>query len=368
MLMAYTVPTTEERKALFYWLKQCSSYTAWARMGTYYRAFVEDVQQVFTATQDTPAPTNDGPLIHASDMALTLKCYAAFEEALSKLKSGDKSVFKFIGYGVGAGYFCEGVRALGGWSSKTFAAESHGLIWPLMSSPYWEPLNQKYELCTSAWSEIGHYVMESRFTDMPADIVSMADMLMIDNEGFALVKTRRDLPDVPVPDKEVLIKTGASCPHSGIWEPVRVPFSDGFLGLFKKPLAPSDGQFPLDGCMNYLHAGSPAPTIGFEGDPNDKGRPTTWRLIWRDDRYEDGTVPEEERDYVFMQPQAAPVQPADKSPAPSVPLVTAWSGQAAPQAGHWAVIDDLQGRATLRAGEVLPQHKGQDVQWVWSGV
>lgn len=59
----------------------------------------------------------------------------------------------------------------------------------------------------------------------------------------------------------------------------------------------------LDGAMNYLHADFGAPTIEFEGDtPRNDGRPTTWRLVWRDDRYGDRPIPEEASKYVFVQP------------------------------------------------------------------
>jgi len=55
--------------------------------------------------------------------------------------------------------------------------------------------------------------------------------------------------------------------------------------------------------MNYLQGGSPAPTIDFPEDGQRReGRPTTWRLVWRDDRYGPNPIPEEESRYVFVQP------------------------------------------------------------------
>jgi hypothetical protein len=42
------------------------------------------------------------------------------------------------------------------------------------------------------------------------------------------------------------------------------------------------------------------------------------------------------------------------------------SGDTCPRSGIWAVVSDLRGLATLTKGAVVPQHKGQDVQWVWS--
>lgn len=59
----------------------------------------------------------------------------------------------------------------------------------------------------------------------------------------------------------------------------------------------------LDGCLNYLHGDSEAPTMAFQEDsPRHEGRPTTWRLVWRDDRYGAHPIPDEEEHFVFVQP------------------------------------------------------------------
>lgn len=63
-----------------------------------------------------------------------------------------------------------------------------------------------------------------------------------------------------------------------------------------------DGR-SLDGYMNYLHADFAAPTIEFEEDgPRNDGRPAMWRLVWGDGRYGEKPIPEEETQYVFVQP------------------------------------------------------------------
>ena len=57
--------------------------------------------------------------------------------------------------------------------------------------------------------------------------------------------------------------------------------------------------------MNYLQGDFEAPTIAFKEDtPRRDGRPTTWRLVWRDDRYGNEPTPEEESRYVFVRPVA----------------------------------------------------------------
>jgi hypothetical protein len=87
--------------------------------------------------------------------------------------------------------------------------------------------------------------------------------------------------------------------------------------------------------MNYLHQGSVAPTIGFEGDDDrSEGRSTVWRLLWKDERYLDGTMPAEEQSYLFFKPSVgheASTAAADKL-EPN--LIIQRSGE---QASHSAV-------------------------------
>ena len=56
------------------------------------------VRVAFEDTQNDPSP-KDGPLIAESQMATLLSGFASLEAALSRLRNGDKTVFKFLGYG-----------------------------------------------------------------------------------------------------------------------------------------------------------------------------------------------------------------------------------------------------------------------------
>jgi hypothetical protein len=114
---------------------------------------------------------------------------------------------------------------------------------------------------------------------------------------------RTELPPVPIAHPELLVKTGQIVPQYGIWEPVVVERQPGIFGRWRWPQAPPSGGRLVDGCMNYLHGGSAAPTIGFEEDgQRQEGRPTTWRLLWWDQRYGSEPVPEKEQHYTFVQP------------------------------------------------------------------
>jgi len=67
--------------------------------------------------------------------------------------------------------------------------------------------------------------------------------------------------------------------------------------------------------MNYLHGGSPAPQAKqkFGNDRIDVD--VTWRLLWWDDRYRDGTIPREEQEYAFLRPSVTPQSVANDTSA-----------------------------------------------------
>jgi hypothetical protein len=84
------------------------------------------------------------------------------------------------------------------------------------------------------------------------------------------------------PDPQVYVKTRHIITEYGIWEPV-----DSKGGK-------------IDGPMNYLHGGQPAPTIAFANDgQRGEGRPTLWHLLWVDNRYGTKPIPAEETTYRF---------------------------------------------------------------------
>lgn len=360
--MAYAIPNEEERRQLFYYLKRGSSYTAWAKLGPYYKAFVDIVRVAFEDTQNNP-PEGKSPLIPQSDMALLLNGYASYENAVARLGKGDKTVFKFVGYGQPAApHFCEAFRVITVWNQSLWLEASHGGDFPVGRSKFWPQIERALNHINDARFVCG--CLQDRYTDVPAPYDDMADL----RDGTVLdflpmLRITPNFPEVPVPKEDVLVRTGDSVPCFGIWEPVKAPLSKGFIGMFKRPEVPPDHKFELDGLMNYLHQGTAAPTIGFEADDyRKKGRPTVWRLIWADDRYEDGTIPTEELEYKFEEPQDRPPPP----PPPTEPDITyVFSGQPAPEAGTWACEVDLTLRVRLKKGEPLPRRaENETVTWV----
>ncbi|MCX9158026.1 Imm72 family immunity protein [Niveibacterium sp. 24ML] len=362
--MAYAIPTEQERPVLFRWLKQQSAYTTYAKIEPYFADWIAECKRIQPLALD---PLDGQPALNDSEMRLLLTGYSAFVQALAKLRKGDRSAFKWMGYGTGQGYFCEAMRAVEAWQTS-IARIAEGL--PLADTEYWPGFEVRFKRLIRATCN-GGAAWQARHLDVPAPLNDMRWFRgEIEPEVGSDFRELRDsglnFPPVPTPDKETLVKTGDTIPCYGIWEPVKVKFSGGLVGLFKKPEVPEDGQFELDGCMNYLHAGSPAPTIGFEEDGyRMEGRPTVWRLLWEDTRYLDGTIPDEEREYLFARPEdretvaSDPVQTRVQSD-----LLVAHSGDLAEKAGVWALRDRLDVRVTLKQGERLPEYEGRPCDWV----
>jgi len=354
----YRIPSADERKRLFRLIRQYSSWTACHFVSLYHKAFVDVLKVAFEDTQAKPPP--DGkPLLSNYDMAGFLNGYASMEGAIARLRQGDKTVFKFVGYGLPAApYFCEAYRRISSWSDG-FRADlfnARGMDAPVRRHAMFPQIEVALINVDEAWSYIG-LAMESRHTDVPAAVQSpeVASSNGIDcgiQLAYTTIAVAEDLPEVPIPPEEVLVKTGTPCPFYGIWEPVKAPLSKGFVGLFKQPQVPANHVFELDGCMNYLHQGSPAPTIAFEGDgPRGEGRPTVWRLLWKDDRYLDGTIPAVEASYKFLEQRNSPTPPPPVAAKPLVPNLM--SGQISPVSGEWICTDPVR-RISMQKGDVLP--------------
>lgn len=364
-----TIPNDEERRRIFYMLKKNSSYTAWARVGT----FQDQWMAVYTkAFEEARASNRDEDFFWENRYLKDYANYKGFAECLSRLKSGNKRPFKFLGR---FGYFYQALLPSSCWSTDIMRFEwgENGL--DEVASPFWSEFDTALrQLCVE--TEL-NYILEDRHTDMPAPL----GLSSYRGPNFLRENTvlpEGELPRVPdAPQPLRIIQTGGTVPCSGIWEPVKVEMSSGLLGMFKKPQIPDSGDIELDGTMNYLHVDSPAPTIAFEADtPNGRGRPTFWKLLWRDDRYEDGTIPPEEAAYHFRCPEFSPPPWTEFYPEEvrnannmsdterrSIP-----AGSNCTEAGWWFTPAQSGSRRYFKQGEAMPSVGGDYglTFWQWS--
>jgi len=300
--MPYPIPTEHERQALFAWLKQASSLSAWRRLYSHHQVFVDAVAKAYVDEQSTPGMKLTIP---TDWYASVLHSHDAFYAALERLERSDRRCFTYLG---APGHFSQGILQVEWWQDMYSGSYSGRNGFGVETSPHWPEIEKAMHDCLAAYSDIG-VILQDRVIDEPAPISGVNHYLA--NPRSSLIKHwvgQSVLPAVPTAVPEVLVATGKVIPCYGIWEPVRVGRIAGTgrtpKGL-KYTFADSwevDGRM-LDGCMNYLHADFEAPTIAFaEDSPRHDGRPTTWRLVWCDDRYGKIPIPEEESHYVFVRP------------------------------------------------------------------
>lgn len=297
----YRPPNEDERKIIFFCLKQATSLSAWTRLFEYYSEFVDVVKEAHD--EEREADTGRGQCIATSTCQKFLDARRSFELALDRLRRGDRSCFR---WDFSPGHFSEGMRYAESWTALLRRAFNRGGAFPPMDSPMWPEIWMALRNTMSAQHAVWG-VCEPREMDRPAPI-KKATYHEVDFDGSQFVWVKRDLarlsdaPRLLPGDPTIIIKTGQTIPVSGIWEPCEAPSTSS---IFRRALGQtsrlsSDVIVNPEGCMNYLHQGSNAPTIAFPGDgQRQEGKPISWCLLWVDRRYGKNPVPEEEAMYTY---------------------------------------------------------------------
>lgn len=318
--------TQDDRKKLFWYLKRRTSYTAWKREADSFDIF----SALFEKQVKEEPVVRNGPYKTTWDISFpeVLKGQLLYEQALARLLQGDRTIFLYNDRGA-----MDDARTISGyWYTELVNNGMRGDHFH--EGKYAEDLTQLMREFSLACQDAGY--IQSMMADTPA----WETWSTWWEEKFAKLPIPANLPDVPEPTKEVLVRTNEEVPVFGIYEP----------------------QIK-DGCMNYLLGGTPAPKI-WETDgtyATDNLLSVTWRLIWEDTRYLDGKIPEEE-DFYF---------PAERITPPSMTAIVTDDSLSAPtgaictKSGAWAVMDDLNAKVIFNETNLLPQYKGRDVVWVW---
>ncbi|QFZ82802.1 MULTISPECIES: Imm71 family immunity protein [Variovorax] len=345
------LPNELERKQIFYALKRWTSYTAWERILKFYQAWADITEA--SLREASAKGLEDKSSIRASRLISVLKGLADLDEAVARLKQGDKGIFKYASYSE----LARSYRPLDHEGEMLWRVAKGEIGINYESTPLWNEYARTVTQLSQAWSECSSNAIQPNFDGSvdPVTRTRFNDYLKAELERMTFPDS---LPEPSDPIEPLLVRTGQGVKFSGIWEPVDAP-APKIISFFKP--APPKGPFPIVGTMAYLHGGTAAPNMASDGTGGE-GRPAVWRLLWKDDRYEDGTVPEEEKHYVFLQPQAEEVHVPTRS-TPTASLTVIESGQQAPVAGRWLVEDDLRASIEVAAGEVLPLHEGRKVRW-----
>ena len=346
------LPNELERKQIFYALKRWTSYTAWKRILDFYQAWSAIAEESLREASARGLEEKTG--IHESKLVLILKGLANLDEAVSRLRQGDKRIFKYASYAE----LVQAYRPLDHETERLWRLADGDIGINRDATPLWDEYALTVGQLAQAWSECSPNAIQPSFDGAVKTVARtfLNDHLKAELERMTFPDP---LPMVPDPTESPLVRTGRVIEHSGIWEPVDAPAPKS-INLFKP--SPPKGPFPVVGTMAYLHGGTAAPNMASHGT-HGKGEPTTWRQLWRDDRYEGGAIPEEEKRYVFLQPAVSGEVNSPARSAPATSLTVAESGQKAPFGGRWLVEDDLHASVEVAVGEELPLHEGRKVRW-----
>jgi hypothetical protein len=314
-----------DRRKIFWYLKRTSSYTAWKARADAFDRFAAVVErQVREEPIIMPNPARPEWATNWEEFYNEiLKGQVLYERGLARLLQGDRSVWRYNERGV----LLDSVNIHGHWWNALVNHGPHGDVY--FRGKYVDEMTSVID-DPSLKATAG--VIQSVLAEPPAvHLFSPQFMARLDRQ----VTFPPTLPEVPVPTKEVTVRTGEPVPCYGIYEPL-----------------------VTDGCMNYLLEGAPAPKA-WDGDDV---RPAVWRLIWEDTRYVDGSVPDEEKLY-FRATEAPKAMPPVQ--VASDPVISLESKQRATKAGLWVVSHRLDVREHFELGDILPQHDGRNVVWLW---
>lgn len=332
----------DDRRKLFWYLKRQSSYTAWERLAQAFDVFAGVYKR--QVMEEGKAP---GSIFGATEWDLwytdILRAQVWFEQGLSRLRQGDRSGWLHNSRGVLADALLVGAH----WYSELIFGGprcDHQYF-----GKYLEELKQTITRFNAVQRDVGY--LQSGMLDTPAPLFwgewlqcvlhnqayprTPVDGLEPEVQGSPL-QFPEPLPDVPDPGRLVLVKTGEPVPVDGIWEPQ-----------------------VKNGSMNYMLNNTEALLLNKEGGTP---REVVWKLIWEDTRYQDGDIPAEER--LYFAPESAP---AAARAVVTPELITAVSGEPCPRDGRWAVMDEIDTKATLVSGRKMPQSHARDVTWIWVG-
>lgn len=326
--------TEDDRRKLFWYMKRKTSYTAWKARADAFDHFADIFERqvkeepIFLPLGASPGWGTDWAGFYPE----ILKAQVLYEQGLVRLLQGDRTVWLYNDRGI----LDDASKVGTHWYMALVCHGPHGDIFPegkyvddltaaiLAVSPY---AKATAGVVQQVWENPNYY-----------DFWSKESMALLEQE----VPFPPTLPDVPIPTKEVLIRTGDPAPCFGIFE----------------------AQVP-DGCMSYFLEGvavPPAVTID-EKDGESYTRPAFWRLIWEDTRYLDGTIPEEEKDYFAATEETT--APAPRVSVASDSVISLETNQRVTKPGMWVVANRLDVRKRFESGDKLPQHEGRDVVWLW---
>lgn len=324
--------TDDDRKKIFWLLKKYSSYTAWKALGDAFQAFTDSWE--FAVRNATPPLDSDDFWVEA--LKDFWKGCEIFDKGLALLIKGDRYIF----------------RRKHNWIAYEKLSYARKLMEPEEYEHHW--MKNKNEVFSTYEQAINliHIFLISELEDpiqQRAQLTSI-DVFESNRYPFDAAPIQFNFPpalaEVPDPSN-ITIDTGKEVTITGIWEP-EWPDVDGKSGLLKNVVSLFAAPTPANvqkGCMNYLIAGTTAPLY----QDTEKGAKMSvrWRLVWEDTRYQDGIVPDEEQDYLRINPITAVEIAAPEH-------IRAAANTPCPVSGFYFTPAQANSRRQFKQGDIMP--------------
>lgn len=160
--------------------------------------------------------------------------------------------------------------------------------------------------------------------------------------------------------REIEVPSMGNIEISGIYEP-------WFEHPVYEKLTHDSNYNPYVGCPNYFLEGATATQYKLEG--TDQEYDVKWRLIWEDNRYLDGNIPEEEKNYILdldIQSFQIDVEQTQKE---SLDINRILAGEKVPKSGYWFTFVKENSRQYFNQGDTFPVLKTDwgHVYWQYDG-
>ncbi len=333
----------EDRKRVFWLLQKYSSYTVWKTWGDAFQAFTNAWEYAVTKT----SPKDQDEFIIGALKEFWDGC-TSFDKGLALLKQGNRYIFKNSGNWRIFDTLNYASRVMNErdydheWMvNATEVKRLYGQLDDLGYGPGWvterdngdsAALNPENVFSTHTWPP---------------------------KKDYAQFNFPSELADVPAP-AAIIIDTGNEVPHDGVWEPEWPDPKEkkSIVVNIRSLLTPVIFTNVQKGCMNYLVAGTIAPT--YQNGMNIQNMPVRWRLIWQDIRYKDGDIPTDEASYLRKSPpKVTPPTP------PQTIRLRCEAGKQCPSEGYWFTPAKQDSRRHFKQHEVMPAFDGDYGATVW---
>ena len=311
-------PDERDRRALFWWLKRNTSYTAIARNGELWSQFVAEYES-WLRSQDDPYEHYVEAFKYALDTQIS------YRRGLERLRRGDRSAFN--------------------------CASSEGLLGRLYTGSVGRRLEWNPPVEAIAAEDRLPESMLRAYFKAHESAMACARTTSYRGMGFPVGSARTLLAALPFdtalpePRWDISFAPGKRAPKDGIYEMVNL---DGHIVGSLQHFIKGEEARPDD----FVEFG---PDAG-----NEHAKSFFWRLLWEDTRYKDGTLPEEEGSYPTPEQSVAAARPA-----PEPRRIRCEGGEPCPQGGWWFTPAKADSRRHFQEGELMPNFQSDYGKTIW---